>query len=307
MYGSIGGKLVEYVKGLVSAIIPTYHRSDTIVRAVDSVLSQTYQRIECIVVNDNTPGDEYSIKLHQELGKYIENGQVIFLEQPVHKNGAAARNYGIKNAQGEFIAFLDDDDWWKPDKIEKQVKYINKFDDDCACISTLVEYYRDGRVIRKTLPYDSGKIYVKILGREIEVTTCSVLIRRTCLDDTGYFDENLKRHQEIQLLANLAYKYNIQLLPEYLTCVCIEDIESLLKIKKDFLKSVQPILERLAKSERDSIIAQHRFEIAYRKLSEKRYKSAMADLLTIIKRPKTIYKLCKRVVRRVRETRCIKK
>lgn len=304
---------MEYVKDLVSVIIPTYHRTDTIVRAVDSVLSQTYQKIECIVVNDNAPGDEYSIKLCQELEEYISNGKIVFLEQQVHKNGAAARNYGIKKAQGEFIAFLDDDDWWKPDKIEKQIEYINKFDNKCACISTLVEYYKSGRIIRKTLTYDSGKIYTKILGREIEVTTCSVLIRRSCLDVVGYFDENLRRHQEIQLLSNLSYKYEIQLLPEYLTCVCIEDtinkpdIENLVKIKKDFLESVQPILKNLTKTERDNIIAQHRFEIAYRKLSEKRYKSAMTDLLIIIKRPKTIYKLCKRVVRRIRETRCIGK
>lgn len=302
---------MEYVKGLVSVIIPTYHRVDTIVRAVDSVVSQTYQKIECIVVNDNTPGDEYSIKLHKKLEKYISDKKVLFLEQPVHKNGAAARNYGINKAQGEFIAFLDDDDWWKTDKIEKQIKLINKLDDNCGCISTLVEYYKNGRVIRKTLPYKSGKIYVKILGREIEVTTCSVLIRRSCIDDTGYFDESLKRHQEIQLLSNLSYKYEIQLLPEYLTCVCIEDtinkpdIENLLKIKKDFFKSVQPILEKLTKAERDGIIAQHRLEIAYRELSDKKYKLAMKDLLIIIKRPKTMYKLCKRIVRRIRETRWI--
>lgn len=298
---------MRYEKGLVSVIIPTYRRAETIKRAIDSVLSQSYKKIECIVINDNDPNDEYSCRLKQELKMYINNNEIIFLQQPQHRNGAAARNYGICHSRGEYIALLDDDDWWKPEKIEKQIDFITKQGNECGAVSTLIEIYKSGYIIRKTLPYKDGKIYKEILGREIDVTTCSVLIKRSCLDDTGYFDENLRRHQEVQLFSFLAYRYEIKLLPEYLTCYGIEDAgnrpksDELEKVKKDFFHSVKPIMRTLSRSEQKSIVALHRMEIAYREISEKHYKAAFFSIVKILKSPRTLGKAMKRILRRAKE------
>ena len=92
---------LKYEEGLVSVVIPTYHRAETLERAIESVLSQSYKKIECIVVNDNEPNDKYSHLLYEKLKTYIENKKIIFLEQSHHKNGAAARNYGMQHSNGE--------------------------------------------------------------------------------------------------------------------------------------------------------------------------------------------------------------
>ena len=106
---------------LVSCVIPSYKRAETLRRAINSVLAQTYSHIEVIVVDDNIANDEFSKALHSVLNEYKGDDRVRLVTQPQHINGAEARNAGIRAAQGEYIAFLDDDDEWLPEKTEKQV------------------------------------------------------------------------------------------------------------------------------------------------------------------------------------------
>lgn len=110
---------------LVSCIIPSFKRNDMISRAIDSVLAQTYSNIEILIVDDNDKGSEYSTTL-KEIVKSYDNERVKLLAQPSHINGAAARNFGVKHAEGEYIAFLDDDDEWLPTKIEKQIYFLKR-------------------------------------------------------------------------------------------------------------------------------------------------------------------------------------
>ena len=111
----------------VSVIIPTYHRSECIVRAVDSVLSQTLQDIEVIVVDDNGKATDEGEKTAKIMAGYTNNPKVIYLRHDVNKNGAAARNTGIRNAAGEYISFLDDDDIYLPQRLELMVERWMKF------------------------------------------------------------------------------------------------------------------------------------------------------------------------------------
>ncbi len=99
------------INPLVSCIIPSYKRNDTITRALDSVLAQSYSNIEIIIVDDNTPNDDYSLKLQSIVNSY-NNLKIIYLQQENHINGAAARNFGIMHSHGDIITFLDDDDEW---------------------------------------------------------------------------------------------------------------------------------------------------------------------------------------------------
>ena len=89
-----------YINDLLSVVIPTYKRSEMLCRAIESVLNQTYNKVECIVVNDNTPGDEYSQLLYSTLDKYKVDDRFHFVEQKVHKNGAAARNARHQSSKG---------------------------------------------------------------------------------------------------------------------------------------------------------------------------------------------------------------
>lgn len=268
---------MAYTEGLVSVVIPTYQRAELLNRAIDSVLNQTYPNIECIVVNDNIPNDEYSKVLYGLLEKYKSDSRFVFLEQEKHINGAEARNCGIRNAKGEYIAFLDDDDWWKPEKIERQVAFIKKQSQLCGGVSTLVEFYTKGKPFRWSRPYKDGKICLQILRREVDVTTCSIMLKHVALDDAGYFDNSLRRHQEIQLLSYFTSKYELRLLPEHLTCVNCDDCvriptsEKFINIKRDFFKSVKPLLESLSKSEKKSVYTVHELEIAWIEFKEKNY------------------------------------
>lgn len=102
---------------LVSCIIPSYKRTDTLRRAINSVLKQTYKNIEVLIVDDNFNGDEYSEQVRNIVVSF-DNPRIRLISQPMHINGAEARNAGVRAAKGEYIAFLDDDDEWLSEKIE---------------------------------------------------------------------------------------------------------------------------------------------------------------------------------------------
>lgn len=283
--------MTKYIADLVSVIIPTYHRAEKLNRAVDSVLAQTYKKLECIVVNDNIPNDEYSKNVYELIKKYKDDPRFIFIEQEKHINGAEARNCGIRRAKGEFIAFLDDDDWWKPEKIERLIHFIRQQPLTCGGVSTLVEFHSNGEAVRWTKPYKDGKIYLQILRRDVDVVTSSVLLKHEALDDAGYFDNSLNRHQELQLLSYFTYKYEIKLLPEYLTCNDYDskenypNSEQLILIKRKFFKSVKPIMNTLSRAQKRSVYAVHNLEIASVEYREKKYKKALKKGLRVLFSP----------------------
>lgn len=244
---------MAYVNDLLSVVIPTYKRSEMLCRAIESILDQTYEKVECIVVNDNTPGDEYSQLLYSMLNKFKAEDRFHFVEQEVHKNGAAARNAGIRVAKGEYIAFLDDDDYWDREKAEVQIKILKKLPADWGGVSCLMKLHSHGRVVMANLPYKDGYIYYDVLTRRISMGTGSLIIRREALDVTGYFDENLRRFQDPQLFSCLTEKYKVRLVKRYLHNRDIDDaqnrptVATITVLQEDFYKSISAQLERLPK------------------------------------------------------------
>lgn len=112
----------------VSVIIPTFKRSEFLVRAIDSVLSNSYPNIEIIIVDDNFHDSDYRIQTKSIMEKYSNNPNVMYLLNPLHTGGALSRNEGIKIAKGDYITFLDDDDIYLPDKIKSQVIFMEEHD-----------------------------------------------------------------------------------------------------------------------------------------------------------------------------------
>ena len=102
---------------MISVIIPTFNREKTILRAIDSVLSQTYKDIELIIVDDGSTDNT------KDIVESIDDIRIKYIFQK-NSGAAEARNTGIKNAQGKYIAFQDSDDYWYPDKLEKQLAYL---------------------------------------------------------------------------------------------------------------------------------------------------------------------------------------
>lgn len=102
----------DWVVGLVSVIIPTYKRPQMLGRAIDSVLSQNYENLEVVVVDDNTDDDEFRLETIRFMAKYASDSRVKYIKHRINQNGSSARNSGILHAKGEYIAFLDDDDFF---------------------------------------------------------------------------------------------------------------------------------------------------------------------------------------------------
>lgn len=186
---------------LVSAIITTHNRANLLKRAIESVLSQTYKNIECIVVDDNS----------------IDNTREVCSQYPIHyiyipteesHGGNYARNLGIKTSKGEYCAFLDDDDYWLPQKIEKQVELIRKMKCELVYCGIMEERITPkGEKFTAHLPSPSlcGNMKRRIL-QAIPTTTTNILVRRDALFDVGLFDENLRFWQEYELTIRLAQR-----------------------------------------------------------------------------------------------------
>lgn len=203
----------EHDNILVSCVIPTYKRSEMLLMAVNSALAQTHWNIEVIVVDDNIPNDEYSLAVQEKL-KDISDERLVYVQQEKHINGAAARNWGIKTAKGKYVAFLDDDDEWMPDKIDSQLEYL-KENPCCKGCSCLYTFYKNGNPIQKCPPYLNDNLLFKILSRSVQMFTSTILLDREILIQAGMFDEELVRHQDLQMLADFQATAPIAVLNEY--------------------------------------------------------------------------------------------
>lgn len=279
----------EYIKGLVSVIVPTYKRSDMLERAINSVLNQTYRKLELLVVNDNDKNDDYSKQLYSLINKYTDD-RLMLVEQEKHINGAAARNAGIRKAKGEFIAFLDDDDYWDKFKLEIQLKTLCKLDEGWGGVSCLKIYHRDNRIYKASVPYKDGYIFESVLLLLTDISTPAILMRHKALDDAGYFDESLIRAQDIQLFACFTKKYKVKLVKKYLLHIDASDsqnrpsVDKLVSYRYAYAKSVNKLIEnqpRLKEMLRYHIICGEGISL----IRSKEYLKGIKKILFTLKHP----------------------
>ena len=186
----------------VSVIIPTYNREKYICETIDSVLSQTYKDYEIVVVDDGST-DETGKLLLQYGGKikyiYKENGGT-----------ACARNLGILNSEGEFIAFLDDDDLWLPEKLKIQMEVFYANPDLGFVCSQAYVIDVSGVIIKK---WGQGMFNYETFESLYEadfVLTLTVLAKRRCINEVGLFDEQLLTSEDYDLWLRLAKKYRFK-------------------------------------------------------------------------------------------------
>ena len=186
----------------VSVIIPTYNRGHLLAEAIDSVLSQTYNDLELIVVDDGSQDETKEI-----VSSY--SSQVIYLYQK-HRGVSAARNRGIEQAQGEYLSFLDSDDLWLKKKLNLQMEYLKSHPETLIC-------YTDEIWIRKGVRVNPMKKHKKYSGMIFEhclplciVSPSSVLMHRHLLDEVGVFDETLEVCEDYDLWLRISARYPVQ-------------------------------------------------------------------------------------------------
>lgn len=271
------------MKNKVSVIIPTYRRKQTVIRAIQSVLKQTYQDIEILIIDDNSD-TVYSVYLTNYI-KSLNNEKIIYLKNEKHKNGACARNFGIKRATGEYVAFLDDDDEWHPDKLTKQMKYIN--DNKIDGLSTYYSIYCENLLVKKCKKFNTRELLYKVFKREVSIYTSSLLFKKRSLIDINGFNEELIRHQDIQLMVDFLQDHTFDVLPEYLVNIHIDsdinkpDLKKTLKIKQDFFMVEKENLKKLSYTKQRDIIKAHYADIVKSALKERELKIAFKYIFKI--------------------------
>jgi len=194
--------------GRVSVIIPTYNRGEVLERAIKSVLAQTYENYELIVVDDGSTDNTSRI-----LSKY---GDKIRYFSKLHGGVSSSRNFGLEKSEGTWVAFLDSDDYWLPQKLEKQIRFLQEHP-DILVAQTDEKWIRNGKFVnpmKKHRKY-SGWIFPQCLPLCI-VSPSAVIIHQRVFNDVGVFDENLPVCEDYDLWLRIAYKYQIALIPEKL-------------------------------------------------------------------------------------------
>jgi len=198
---------------LISVIIPTYNRANLISRAITSVINQTFNDYEIIVVDDNSTDNT------EELVKTKFKNKVIYFKHDINLGPAAARNTGIKNSTGEYIAFLDSDDEWLPTKLEKQLNAFLNLSPDYGLIYVRSLIDRNGKLVPylpfEWLPKKEGDLFESLLRLNF-IDTPAVMIKRTVFEEVGYFDETLKCVEDYELFLRISSKFLIKHVDEFL-------------------------------------------------------------------------------------------
>lgn len=197
-------------KGKVSCIVTTYERPIEILKkAIMSIVKQTYDNFEILIVNDSPKNIELSNKI-KHLVKLIKNEyyiEITYLSYEKNMGANYARNYGIKFSSGEYIAFLDDDDEWLPEKLEIQVPLM---DDNVAIVYSNFLICDNGKYHKNNLIEVTNKNKIeKILETNFIGSTSFPLLNKKLLLDVGGFDDQLKSCQEYDLYIRLLRNHNI--------------------------------------------------------------------------------------------------
>lgn len=194
----------------VSVVIPTYNDADVLTRAIGSALAQTSSVDEIIIVDDASTDDPRTVV------EQFDDDRIRYIKHTRNKGGSAARNTGIKSATGDYIAFLDADDEWRPRKIERQLAELQSRSDDWVAVHCgrkrnmgLADKigYRLSQVIgirKGDLRKEGGEELIKdVLLTNLSTGASTLLVRSDIVEDIGGFDPEFPRHQDWEFLIRI--------------------------------------------------------------------------------------------------------
>lgn len=251
---------------LVSVVMPTRNGSKTILRAINSVFNQTYQNIELIVVDDLS--EDNTKQVVQEL----KNNRITLLSVDKHTTTSYARNIGISNAKGKYIAFLDDDDEWSNLKVTKQVEFLVKNPNFKAVITDYILKIGDKSNYYKTNSSDYTKD-ILLMNKKLAAGS-NILALKSEVDKVNGFDDRFVGHQDLEFLIRLDQENKVGHVNGFLLTVNgrggrnASDTDKLLNIKKLFLTKFEPIISKYPEKIQKRIYARHWLQIARGYVSE---------------------------------------
>ena len=178
--------------------------------ALRSVLSQTVGDFEVLVIDDGSTTDLLPV-----LEKFADD-RIRYFRHESRRGEAAARNLGIRNARGAYVAFLDDDDEWLPDKLRLQLALFSRCPDTVGCVygGHVTIRARDGQELAREIPVKRGDLSTELLERNILGPPSTVMLKRECVERVGLFDESIAFGVDYDLWLRIAQEYHFDFVPD---------------------------------------------------------------------------------------------
>ena len=200
---------------LVSVIIPTYGSNTDPCRAIDSVLAQDYPNVEVVVVDDNGKTTDQQLENEKIFSKYLVEDRFKYIVHEVNKGGSAARNTGVAHSKGDYLCFLDDEDYLSDaSKIRVQVDKTETLDEKWAGTYSSCDIYRGCDFVRRLKATESGFLLVSYMEGKLRLETASPVIKREAYEFIGGFDESFKRHQDWEFFSRIMDNFMLMACPE---------------------------------------------------------------------------------------------
>ena len=274
----------------VSVVVPTYNRADHLERTIESVLDQRFGDFELVVVNDGST-DETAAVIDR-----FDDPRIRALSHETNRGGSAARNTGIAASRGEYVAFLDDDDEWLPDKLGRQVAHLEARSDEWVAVYCDFENVRHGpgkrlRRLAKRVMVDRGasdgkrqggaSLIPATLSMDITLGGAStLLVRRDVLERLDGFDPAFERHQDWEFVIRLLRVGKLAYLDEVLVKkheTGRPSADDLRDAKRTLFEKFGPEIERAERNGID-VTGAHRFDLAKRYFEEGRFRDGACCL-----------------------------
>jgi len=263
---------------MYSVVIPAYNAGSTIARAIDSVLAQTWSENEIIVVDDGSTDDTENLVRQYDRVKYCKQE---------NQGQSVARNRGILEATFDWIAFLDADDEWYPDKIEMQWKILEKnpFLMWCATNYDIYDGDRSSPRIRTDAAIGAadhrGVIsnYFEKAGKGCcQISTITLVVRKSVFDKVGFFDADLRSAEDTDMWWRIAHLYpEIGFIPRSLARVNLDNADAVLSRRR--LESKRGKVERLIVEKHLELAAQSGHLAGFERLAQLRIQKAVVMML----------------------------
>ena len=272
---------------LVSIVIPTYGGSNYLPRAINGIQKQTYKNWELIVVDDNGVGTINQEKTKQVLRPFVSDTRIKYICHQVNQNASAARNTGAANSNGVFIAFLDDDDEYCSEFLERQVKVLSNLSDNYALVYCSHVTFFNGIQIEEIRASQRGMLLYENLSHSIEIATSSILVRKSAFDSIKGFDESFRRHQAWEFIARIAAKYLIQAndfigYRRYLEWRTVPNtFQKAKSYREHYLTKMKPYIEMLPSKRQKYVLWGNRLDVAMWLLKEKKFGAFIKEYYNI--------------------------
>jgi glycosyltransferase involved in cell wall biosynthesis len=225
----------------VSVIIPTYNRAELLRSAIESARNQTFKDLEIIV------SDDKSTDHTREVVESFKDPRIKYVLNEGKKGPSATRNTAILVSEGEYIAFLDDDDEWLPDKLQRQVELLDySLSNICGIYSNRLFIDRKSDKILSDDPgtekHQGNLLYQLMIKSPIHTST--VVIRKSCLDEIGLFDETISYMEDRDMWIRLSMKWDFEYISKPLTKAYVHGFAHLSRNLEGQTAGREKLLER---------------------------------------------------------------